>query len=134
MRDHADALENGLESQFVERDIGHDQDVVYFGRDRVLVAVVERGAIQGLSMFDLDLRLGHAEACEGFLLTQYSVNSPRELIVNHLSRPDEMERTLSFANRCVVEITLPQGNGVRALLDFCERNYVYRNSIADRGS
>jgi excinuclease ABC subunit C len=134
MRDQADALENGLEAQAVERDIGHDQDVVYFGRDKVLVAGVERGAIQGLGMLELDLRLGHADACEAFLLSRYSTDSPRELIVNHLSRPGEIERRLSFANQYTVEVTLPQGNGVRALLDFCERNYVYRNSIADRRS
>jgi excinuclease ABC subunit C len=131
MRDLVEALEHGLETQTVETDIGHDQDVVYFGGSQVLVAGVKRGAIQDLGMFDLDLGLGHAEACERFLFSHYLTNSPRELIVNHLSHPDEAERRLSTANRYAVRITLPQGNGERALLDFCERNYLYRISIAD---
>lgn len=131
LRDQADALENGLKIQAMERDIGHDQDVVYFGRAKVLVAALKLGAIQELALFDLESDLGHAEACERFLLSHYLTNSPRELIVNGLRHPGKLEKRLSSANHHDVQITLPQGSGERALLDFCERNYRYRVSVAD---
>ncbi len=131
MRDQLDALENGLKVQAMERDIGHDQDVVYFGQAKVLVAALERGAIQELGLYGLELDFGHAEACERFLLSHYVTNSPRELVVNDLRHAGEVEQRLSATNRYPVEITLPQRSRERALLDFCERNYRYRVSVAD---
>jgi excinuclease ABC subunit C len=131
-RDQVEALENGLEEQAVEWDIGHDQDGIYFGEDKVLVARVKCGAIQDLGMYDLESGLSYAKSCERFLLSHYLTDSPKELIVNHLSRRHAVKESLSQANRFGVEITLPQRSRERALIEFCGRNYAYRISIGDQ--
>jgi excinuclease ABC subunit C len=119
-------LESALAPQVVERDLDHDQHVVYFGEHKALVAEVRRGAILGLRVFDLDHTQAHAEACRCFLLSRYARNSPRELIVNQLEDPDQVEEQLIAANRYGVQITLPERGIKRELVQLCERNYDYR--------
>lgn len=132
MRDQAEALENGLEYQAVEWDTGHDQDVVFFGEQRVLVAELQDGAIQDVGMSNLDLEKGATEACEHFILSRYSTDSPAEIITNRLDHRDRVADVLSQANNSRVRITLPQRDREFALVEFCRRNYEYRVSTADQ--
>jgi excinuclease ABC subunit C len=128
VKDQVEVLERVLEKQIVERDEKHDQDVIHFGERQVLVTQVKRGILQSLSMFDLDLARGYAEACEHFLLSHYTRNSPRELIINRLKNPKEIEEALTSANRYRIRITLPRQGVKYELLKLCEQNYEYRAS------
>lgn len=128
IRDQIETLERVLEKQVVERDVRYDQDVVFFGDSKALVAEAKQGAVQCLRLFDLDVARGHAEACEHFLVSRYARNCPAELIVNRLRDPATMEMTLALANHHAVKVTLPSHGTERELLRFCERNYDYRMS------
>jgi len=128
LRDQIEALEIGLQGQIAERDIGHDQDVIFFGDGKALITSVRSGVIQSLELRDVDLTAGYAEACEHFLLSHYAKDSPAELIVNHLRDLDEVERALTSANGWEVKVTVPQEGTECELLKFCEQNYVYRVS------
>ena len=131
IRDQIEALERVLETQIVERDVDHDQDVVFFGESKVLVTQLTRGAIRRLIAFDLDLTGGHAAACERFLVSHYAEHTPAELIVNRLQNQAKVKERLAAANGNPVKINLP-GNGVEhALLQLCERNYAYRVSLEE---
>ena len=126
IRDQIEALERVLEAQIVERDVDHDQDVIYFGESKALVTQLKQGAILNLSTFDLDRSRGHAEACEQFLVSHYAGHSPQELIVNRLRDPEKVEGHLSAANGYTVKINLPIQGVETELLQLCERNYDHR--------
>jgi excinuclease ABC subunit C len=129
IKEQVQALERVLEKQIVERDIKHDQDVIYFGEQKALVARLQNGVFQGLTLHDLDLERTHAEACAHFLLSQYERSSPHELIVSRLHNRAEIEHTLTIANQHRVRITEPRRGIKHDLLKLCERNYAYR--VAD---
>jgi excinuclease ABC subunit C len=92
------ALENTLEKQIVERDVEVDQDVIYFGAEKVLVTEIMSGMIRNLQIFDLELDGGYEAACERFVVTRYGTAGPDELIVNQLSEPERLEKALSWTN------------------------------------
>jgi excinuclease ABC subunit C len=129
IRDQVEVLESALEKQIVERDVKHDQDVIYFGEDKALVTSIKCGILQRLRLFDLELASGYGEVGEHFLLTHYTRNSPSELIINCLSNPAEIEARLTVANRYPVKITLPEGGVKYELLQLCKQNYDYRISV-----
>lgn len=126
IKNQVEALETTLEKQIVERDVAHDQDVIYFGDRKALVARVVRGTILGLDLLDLDPTRDHAEACEHFLLTRYMQNSPGELIVSQLRNQEQLEERLTDTNRYSVKITLPENGVELELLRLCKRNYTHR--------
>jgi excinuclease ABC subunit C len=128
LRDQVEALESALEPQIVERDVDHDQDAIYFGERKALVMQIERGAVQGMRLFDLEPGGDRTEACERFLLSRYAEGSPRELIVNGLGNCEEVERTLAASNGYEVKVERPVSGDERELLKLCERNYAYRVS------
>jgi excinuclease ABC subunit C len=128
IRDQVEALENTLEKQVVERDVQHDQDIVYFGERKVLVTRAKRGMIQDLRLFDLDPANHYAEACEHFLLSHYAQDGPGELIVNRLRDPGRVEQALAAAYGHRVRITLPTQGVACELFKFCKLNYDYRVS------
>ena len=137
LRDQIRALEATLEKQVVERDVQHDQDVVYFGPTRVMVARVESGAIREASLFDLDTSVDYGQACRDFLIAHYCHSSrssddrtPDELIVNQLDDAGTVMDALAQACGRRVQITLPKRGTKRALLKLCEQNYRYRTGEA----
>jgi len=130
IKGQVEALERLLEKQIVERDIKHDQDVIYFGEQKALVARLQHGVFQGLVLHDLDLALTHAEACAHFVLSQYERNSPHELIVSGLQNCAELQRALTATNQHRVRITEPRWGIKHELIKLCERNYAYRIAAA----
>lgn len=119
-------LENTLEKQIVDRDVEVDQDVIYFGVDKVLVTEIMSGMVRNMQMYDLDRCEGDEMACEQWLVARYGTASPDELIVNHLAEPARVEKVLTLTNGRKVKITVPK-KGVKAdLVKLCERNYRYR--------
>ena len=136
LKSHLEALEHALEPQVVERDVRHDQDVLYFGAERVAVMHVGRGAVQGLEVRALDspvTRGAAAERCDRFLLGHYAQRSPQELIVNLIGDRAGVEQALTTANGSRVRITVPQRTGAAALLKRCELNHAYRVADAPEG-
>ena len=125
IKEQVEILERALEKQIVERDVSHDQDVIYFGNSKALVAQIQRGALQGFHLVEVD-RPADDEAREQFLLGRYSQHSPRELIVNCLSNPEQVAGTLTAANQYKVKVTLPKRGVACKLLQLCELNYGYR--------
>lgn len=120
------SLEYTLEKQIVERDVEYDQDVIYFGAEKVLVTEIMSGMIRNLQIFPLELERGYEVACEEFLISRYGAAGPDELIINRLTEPERMEKTLSLTNGRKVKVTVPK-KGLKAdLIRLCERNYRYR--------
>ncbi|MGB8648772.1 MAG: GIY-YIG nuclease family protein [Anaerolineae bacterium] len=121
------ALETMLERQIVERDVPHDQDVVYWGDTHVLVMHCKRGVLLQVSLHPLagDPQTG---AAEGFILARYSRSSPAELIVNALAHPDGVQAALTAANGYPVQITVPQEGEELELVHLAAANYAYRQA------
>jgi excinuclease ABC subunit C len=128
LKEQINQLESALAKQIVDRIVEHDQDAIYFGERHALVARIERGALYGLNLFDLDLAADLDEARERFILSRYGSNSPEELLVNRIRNADELEEALSETNGCAVRIALPEKGVGRELLELCRINYEYRVS------
>ena len=127
IKEQVEILERALEKQIVERDVSHDQDVIYFGAaGKALVATIRRGALQGLHLLDMDAAAGDDEACQQFLIGRYWQQSPKELILNRLNNPEQVAVTLTTVNRYKVKVTLPKRGVACRLLQLCELNYDYR--------
>jgi excinuclease ABC subunit C len=123
IRDQVEALESLLDRQVVERDLDHDQHVIYFGETHALRMEINRGALHGLALVELAQATADGH---GFLIEYYSRNSPPELIINQLARPTEIEAHLTAANGYPVRITLPADGITAALVELGRRNYHYR--------
>jgi excinuclease ABC subunit C len=121
-------LESALEKQVVDRIVEHDQDVIYFGDRHALVARIERGALQGLTLFDLDSTTDLDEACKRFILSRYRSNSPEELLVNRMRNANEVAKSLRETIGRAVRVVLPEKGIGRELLGLCRINYEYRVS------
>jgi excinuclease ABC subunit C len=134
LRDQIQALRKTLERQVVERDVAHDQDVVFFGAGSAMLAHVVSGMMQDGRLYPLDTSVEHAQACLNFLQTYYRQSQPRseralELIVNHLPDPQGAAQALQQACGQRIKITIPKRGAKHALLHLCEQNYDYRNSV-----
>ncbi len=128
LKEQIAVLESALEKQVVEREVEYDQDVVYFGDRRALVARIKCGALQGLYLFNLDSGRAYRKVCERFILSHYRSNSPRELIVNRLNDVGEVEEKLTSANGYSVRIGFPRQSVEHELMNLCRINYEYRVS------
>jgi excinuclease ABC subunit C len=128
LKQQVEALERALETQVVERDVDHDQDVLHFGDGRVLVMRVVRGAVVGCSLHEL----GPAESPDRFLLARYAEGVPEELIVSRLEDRAAVQRALTAAGRRVTVTTPPAGRLAQALLELCALNHAHRTRPAPR--
>ena len=110
-RDLLASLEGAMAKQIVERQVDHDQDVVWVEGDRALIMKVERGTVIGFEAHDTRGQTG-----EAFLQTHYAGGAPAEMIV----APDLDVRVPG------ARVT-PGVRGVESeLLRLCEMNYRYR--------
>jgi excinuclease ABC subunit C len=127
LKERIEALECAIEPQVVERDVGDDEDVVYFGDEAVVVAHIERGALYGVDTFPLPGANGSG-AREHLLVEQYGAGaSPRlkRVIVNALDDPAALDTALAATGHAIA-ISLPSHNDHQRLLDLCALNYAYR--------
>ncbi len=125
------ALEGALQPQAVERDVGHDQDVLHFGAAGVLVLHARRGKVLGCGWCAGLAAPGAAptaaEAGDRFLLARYGRGSPPELIVNRVGDRAGVEAALEASNGYRVRVRVPpQAGGAGDLLRLCGLNYEYR--------
>lgn len=130
LKERVEALELTLSPQVVERQVDHDEDVLYFGSEGVLVATVRRGILQGLSLCALEGANGGSSPCERFLLSRYEGQAPDEIIVNELPDLGAIEQALRRATGRPVRITVPRRGAKAQLLALCAENYAYRTSLA----
>jgi excinuclease ABC subunit C len=125
-----EALEGALEPQVVERDVAHDQDVLYFGDGQVLVMQIRSGRVLGCSLRPLEAAPGAGDPADHYLRTAYAGGGPAELIVNRVGDRAAVAAALATASGQQVLLTLPEdgedGGATGALLRLCERNYRYR--------
>ncbi|CAG7650133.1 GIY-YIG nuclease family protein [Paenibacillus allorhizosphaerae] len=120
-------LERKQDKQIVDRESAADQDVLYFGEDRVLVAKVQEGMLRDFQMHELVS--AYAElACDSFLIAHYGEQRPDELIVNKIADPRKVRAALRVGGSKPVKITLPKRGLKRDLLELCKNNYDYRMS------
>ncbi len=133
LKERIEALEQTLSLQVVERQVDHDEDVLYFGGEGVLVATVRRGVLQGLSLCALEPAGGAAAPGEQFVLSRYGRWVPDEIIVNDLPDARTTEQALRQATGQRVRITIPRRGAKVELLALCAQNYAYRMSVARGG-
>lgn len=130
LKTHPEALAQALEPQVVERDVPYDQDVLYFGDDRVLIMHERRGAVLGFTLCDLEPAepAGATNTrADHFLLVRYGFSSPRHLIVNRLGSRRDLEQALTTSTGHRVHVTIPRrGQETYRLLELCALNYAYR--------
>ena len=121
---HIELLEGALEPQVVERDVNHDQDVVYVEGDSVLVLHVRSGAVHGCTFCDF------AGANVGdFLLNLYRASCPDELIVNQIEDARGLEQLLTKATAHRVRVTVAaagQRGAAQRLMQLAGLNHAYR--------
>jgi excinuclease ABC subunit C len=129
LRDQIRTIESVLEKQIVERDAKYDQDVIYFEEYQAMVMKFISGMLQKAIFFQLDMDLDHTEAYEKFLLSNYTKECPKELIINTLKNPDPIEKALSLNNQKDINISIPKKGFKNDLLMLCRKNYLYRKSI-----
>ena len=110
-RDVLTALDGALAKQVVERQIGRNQDVLWFGEDRALILKVERGKLVALESQALAGRTP-----EEFLLSHYAQPVVDELVV-----PRGVSAQLDG-----VRIKHPSRGADAQLLRLCELNYRFR--------
>lgn len=125
-KDRIQDLENALEKQVVDREVDHDQDVVYVDGHYVLVARIKKGALLEMNTFGLSPGLQLDEALDQFLLVRYRSNCPAELIVNRLGTSGDLAGKLGEMNQYPVQVTLPGGGVEKELLEVCRVNLEYR--------
>lgn len=113
-RDVVAALEGALAKQVVERQVGHNQDVVWFGAERALIMHVEQGSLVALSSHVLS-----GTASGEFLLSHYARAKVDEVIV-----PAGVAVRLPG-----VRVRQATRGAERQLLKLCELNYRYREEV-----
>jgi excinuclease ABC subunit C len=123
------ALEATLQPQIVERDIDHDQDVVYFGPNaarRALVATIRKGALLGVALRSLDATAIYPQACRDFLSARYARSGPEEVLCNASEELVAAFTALTSKRR----VCLPTSDVERELLELCRLNYEYRVKVS----
>lgn len=128
LKEQVALLESSLEKQVVERVVDYDQGVVYFGDQQALVANIKCGSLQEVALVPLDSRGTHETTCAEFLLSHYSQNSPREIIVNEIQDTGVVERKLAEMNGYTVDILVPIKGIEWDLVQLCRLNYDYRTA------
>ncbi|WP_243767483.1 GIY-YIG nuclease family protein [Paenibacillus agricola] len=126
---HIRILERMPAKQIVDREIIVNQDVLYFGEGKVLIAKVQEGMLRDFYMQELDLGIEEtaaASACDSFLISHYRVERPDELIVNRITDPGKVRASLRAGGNKPVRITQPKRGLKYDLLQLCKNNYEYR--------
>lgn len=120
-------LEQTPDRQIVDSDADLDQDVLYFGEGRVMVAKVRRGLLQDFRMHELVPDYGEA-SCDEFLLARYGEDRPDELIVSTIHDAKRVRALLNAKDkhRKPVKITQPRRGIKFRLLQLCKENYEYQ--------
>jgi excinuclease ABC subunit C len=116
-------LERALSAQIVERDVKHDQDVIYFAAGRATVVHIRAGAVLGITQSD-----AHDE--HQFLLSRYADVCVDELVVSGLPDPAGIADVLSRRHGHKVKVTQPRTGTSKALMALCKKNHDYRIASA----
>lgn len=127
IRDQIRSLKSAFEKQVVERDIQHDQDVVYVHEGKALIVHLEHGAIQELNLCDAPPGEDQ-QATASFLRQHYCQGCPPEIITASLPYADLLQAELSACNGYPVIITVPLEGPDYDLLDIARMNHAYRVS------
>ncbi len=117
------ALEATLQPQIVERDVDHDQDVVYFGPDearQALVATFRKGVLLAVTLCPLGATVAYPQACRDFLLARYRRSGPDEVLCH------APEGVLAVSAALGDKVRVPTGDIEFGLLELCRLNYEYR--------
>lgn len=126
LRDRIRTLESILEKQVVETDAGHDQDVIYFGRQHVMVTEIKKGMLLKARLFGLSEKETYKEACNDFLQSYFIKSCPCEIIVNRQENAEYLEKHFFSKGNTAVKITVPDQGIELDLLMLCKKNYEYR--------
>ena len=135
IREQITVMQRAMSLQLVERDVKHDQDVIWFGADgQALVLSYTCGTLLGVELVQT------RDSRPQFLKDRYirdvrdRDHAPGELIVNELSGPDsasgaeDLSALLGRLTGVALKITVPKSGVSMALLKLAERNYAYRIS------
>ncbi len=129
IRDQIRTLKTVFERQSVERDLKHDQDVVFWQDSHALILHLVRGALIGIEW--LPDTLG-AESPESFLRQHYIFHSPAsipaEIIVPETDQPAVIEQELAAAGAHPVKVCVPVRGAARDLIEIARLNWAYQVS------
>ena len=126
LRDRIVIIEEFLEKQIVERDEKHDQDVLYFGKNHVMVIEIKKGMILKAGFFELPEDAVRKKRIFLFINTRYREYCPEEIILNRINDVDGIKKQLFSNTGVAVNITIPESSIKKDLLMLCKKNYEYR--------
>ena len=124
VKQQIDAIEATLAPQCVERDLDYNQDVVYFGLSKALIAHIYQGMILTLELFPLPQK--QSNPYMEFLFEHYSQSYPDEVMVIAPSRDSCLKSSLSKIENLPRKIKINLENIPKGLADLCDMNYRYR--------
>ncbi|UVI31132.1 GIY-YIG nuclease family protein [Paenibacillus spongiae] len=122
---HIRILERMPDKQIVDRESNVNQDVVYFGENKVLVGSVHQGMLRHVELLDWE-RTEDGGACDRFLIGRYRHNRPDEIIVNEIGDRKAVMAALRNRRKAPVTVTLPKRGLKYELLSLCKANYELR--------
>jgi excinuclease UvrABC nuclease subunit len=125
LKRHVELLDGPLESQVVERNVRHDQDVVHFNDDSVMAMHLRRGAVCGYTFDELA-----GASVDQFLHDHYGAGCPAELIVNQVENPRLLEQRLAAAtgHRVRVNLVRSERGAAYRLMRLCALNHAHRTA------
>ena len=125
IKEQLQVLERSLALQIVERDVAHDQDVIFFDGEAGHAGVlrIKAGAVLGMSV------LPFASDVIAFLLARYGRECPHELILNEQCDAAKVCAKLGKVAGHKVKITVARAGVAKGLLTLCRKNLDYRLSL-----
>lgn len=118
------ALEATLAPQCVEQDLSYDQDVVYFGATKVLIAHIFQGMVLSLDLQPLPLSETNPHIY--FLMDYYAQSHPDELIISTALDSTNPDPLLGGFNKLAYPIKIAKEQPSDGLLNLCALNYHFR--------
>lgn len=121
VRDQLIVIEQALESQIVERDVAHNQSVIWFGEEHGLIMHIECGMLWGMELFRLDQR---PSICLQSPVAATVMTNADETAVEWLQRSPK-------AGGISRKVLVPSRGIGLELLALGRRNYNYRMATMD---
>ena len=126
IRNQIQVLKTVFEKQVVERDVKHDQDVVYLNGRHALILHLKKGALIGLDWLP---NAAEPNSLESFLLSYYQRGAPAEIITSEQLGPSMLEAIFNKKSHQKVIIHTPERGVKRDLIDIARINYEYQVSL-----
>lgn len=131
IRDQIKTLETVFEHQVVERDLKHNQDVIYLQNRQAVILHLVHGALLHLEWLD---DLACCESVDALLRNLYAAHAPDEIIVPEGKPLSTLAQEIETSCGHRVNLTIPTDGVTRDLMEIARVNWSYRANAKEFGS